>query len=197
MVLAKLDGYVPSLGDTIAVDIGGSVLRRYTVAGAGGDALEFVAVLTGLGPATPWLQSLAPSATMSGSGPERPVLAPEGAQGVLIVGDETSIGTALSVARSATVPVRAVIRSSSPLSDVHALLSSNGCVQVSVVPQGSDHAGDLAAAVAEWGTDATAVVAVGEQSANHAVRTAALALGIARDRVATRTFWRPDRTGLE
>lgn len=197
VVLERMDGYVPSAGDTVAVDVGGAVMRRYTVAGAGGGSLEFVAVLTGLGPATPWLCTLAPGASVSGTGPERPVTAPDGAVGVLVVGDETAIGTALSVARSVAVPVRAVIRSSSPLPDVGALLSSNGCETVTVVPVDAVHDADLAAAVAEWGADGAAVVVVGEQSANHAVRTAALELGIVRDRVATRTFWRPDRAGLE
>jgi NADPH-dependent ferric siderophore reductase len=202
VVLAGVDGYVPSAGDTVAVDVGGSVLRRYTVAGSQAGTLEFVAVLTGLGPATPWLRSLVPGATVRGQGPERPVTAPQGARGVLVVGDETAIGTALSVARSMAVPgagaaVRAVIRSSSPLPQACALLASNGCERVTVAPADASHDADLAAAVAEWGSDGAAVVVVGEQSANHAVRTAALALGIARDQVATRTFWRPDRTGLE
>jgi len=197
VVLAGLDGYAASPGDTVAIDVGGSVLRRYTVAGASAGSLEFVAVLTGLGPATPWLRSLVPGATVRGQGPERPVTAPEGARGVLVVGDETAIGTALSVVRSVQVPVRAVIRSSSPLPEAAALLESNGCDRVAIVPAGAAHDADLAAAVADWGADGAAAVVVGEQSANHAVRTAALALGVARDRVATRTFWRPDRTGLE
>jgi len=196
-VLAGLDGYVASPGDTVAIDVGGSVLRRYTVAGVHAGSLEFVAVLTGLGPATSWLRSLVPGATVRGQGPERPVTAPDGARGVLVVGDETAIGTTLSVVRSVPVPVRAVIRSSSPLPESAALLESNGCDRVAVAPADAVHGADLAAAVADWGADGAAVVAVGEQSANHAVRTAALAVGIARDRVATRTFWRPDRTGLE
>lgn len=197
VVLTALDGYVASPGDTVAIDIGGSVLRRYTVAGSRAGTLEFVAVLTGLGPATPWLRSLGPGATVRGQGPERPVTAPDGARGVLVVGDETAIGTALSVVRSVPVPVRAVIRSSSPLPEAGALLESNGCDRFAVVPADAAHDADLAAAVADWGADGTALVVAGEQSANHAVRTGALALGIARDRVATRTFWRPDRTGLE
>lgn len=202
VVLTGLDGYVASPGDTVAVDVGGSAMRRYTVAGAQSGSLEIVAVLTGLGPATPWLRSLVPGATVRGQGPERPVTAPVGARGVLVVGDETAIGTALSVARSvaaqgAGVPVRAVIRSSSPLPQACALLESNGCPHTTVASPDAVHDADLAAAVSEWGADGAAVVVVGEQSANHAVRTAALALGIARDRVATRTFWRPDRAGLE
>lgn len=197
VVLAELDGYAASPGDTVAIDVGGSVLRRYTVADAHAGTLEFVAVLTGLGPATPWLRSLVPGATVRGQGPERPVTAPDGARGVLVVGDETAIGTALSVVRSVPVPVRSVIRSSSPLPVAGALLDSNGCDRVTVVPVDAAHDADLAAAVTDWGAEGTAVVVVGEQAANHAVRTAALAHGIARDRVATRTFWRPDRTGLE
>lgn len=197
VVLAGVDGYVASPGDTVAIDVVGSVLRRYTVAGARAGTLEFVAVLTGLGPATPWLRSLVPGATVRGHGPERPVTAPDGARGVLVVGDETAIGTALSVVRSVPAPVRAVVRSSSPLPEAGALLESNGCGRVAVVPADAANDAHLAEAVADWGADGAAVVAVGEQSANHAVRTAALAVGMARDRVATRTFWRPDRAGLE
>jgi len=197
VVLTPPDGYVPSHGDTVAVDVGDGHVRRYTVAGTGGGGLEFVGVLTGLGPATPFLEALAQGATVSGTGPERPVLPPAGVRGVVVIGDETAVGTALSVARSVDVPVRAVIRSASALPDSVALLSSAGCRSASVVPAEAVHDGDLAAALAEWGADGTGVVAVGEQSANHAVRTSALALGIARDRVATRTFWRPDRAGLE
>lgn len=197
VALADLSGYAPNLGDTVAMDVGAEQQRRYTVAGAGDGTLEFVAVLTNLGPATPWLESLVPGAHASGKGPERPVLPPDSARGILVVGDETAIGTALSVVRSTTVPVHAVIRSASPLTDSVALLSSAGCRRVSVVPPPSAHEGDLADALAEWGADGSGVVVVGEQSANHAVRTAAVALGIPRERVSTRTFWRPDRTGLE
>jgi NADPH-dependent ferric siderophore reductase len=197
VVLGRVEGYAPNLGDTVAMDVGAGQLRRYTVAGAGRGALEFVGVRTGLGPATPWLESLVPGAQVSGKGPERPVLPPDGALGIVVVGDETAIGTALSVVRSAAVPVHAVIRSASALPDSAAVLSSAGCRRVSVVPDSAAHEGDLAAALAEWGADGTGVVVVGEQSANHAVRTAAVALGIPRERVSTRTFWRPDRTGLE
>jgi len=197
VVLERIDGYEPTLGDTVAVDVGGGQMRRYTVADATGSGLQFVGVLTGLGPATPWLESLVPGSTVAGRGPERPVLSPDGARGVVVFGDATAIGTALSVVRSVGVHVRVIIRSAVPMPDTTALLLESGCTSVSVVSATAVHEGDLAVVVDEWGSDGVGVVVVGEQAANHSVRTAAIALGISRERVATRTFWRPDRVGLE
>jgi NADPH-dependent ferric siderophore reductase len=41
------------------------------------------------------------------------------------------------------------------------------------------------------------VVLVGEQALNQQVRQHAFGLGVDKESLATRTFWRPDRAGIE
>jgi NADPH-dependent ferric siderophore reductase len=47
------------------------------------------------------------------------------------------------------------------------------------------------------GTQDSGVILVGEQSANQALRQHAFSLGLDKGRLATRTYWRPDKSGLE
>jgi len=176
-----------ALLDTIAVEMGG-VLRRYTVSSVGG-GLEFVAYRTKRGPATAYLDQLAVGAELTGLAPERPVkMPPADATRVVVAGDDTAVGVARAVAKAHPGPV-AVGIVGEVLDECVAALTD---AEVRVF--------DTNDQLLEWvGADVagTHFVLVGEQALNQQVRQHLFGLGVEKDNVATRTFWRPDREGLE
>lgn len=182
-------GYTATRGDTVALDVGDGALRRYTVSRTDEGGFDLVTVLTGNGPATPYLAGLSAGATVTGRAPERPVRPPVGVERLAVLGDATAFGTARSIADLTTT--RVAIADEPEFAPA---LSAIGAVSAEIV---ADAPAWLESLIAEGGVDGLGVVVVGEQSANHAVRQRALALGVSRDRVVTRTFWRPDRAGIE
>jgi NADPH-dependent ferric siderophore reductase len=176
--------------DTIAVDIGGE-LRRYSVSRSGADSVEFVAFRTGRGPATVYLDALEAGAPLIGLAPERPVKTPpDDAAVVLVVGDDTAVGVARALGMSHAGRTLVGIRGECAVDDVARLVDA------------PTHVFDAEDRLLEWVGERCAaaeahLVLVGEQSLNHRVRQHAFACGVDKDRVATRTFWRPDRAGIE
>ena len=185
-------GGMPALAllDTIAVDMGGA-LRRYTVSAVADSSAEFVAYRTRRGPATPHLDALHVGALVSGLAPERPVKTPPlDAKRVLVIGDDTAVGVARAVGTSHAGRISAAIVGEVLAESVAAL---TGAV-VAVV--------DSNDALLEWVTNAVPsagdyVILVGEQALNQQVRQHAFGLGVDKESLATRTFWRPDKEGLE
>jgi len=187
--LTDVVGYVPSRGDTVALDVGGGELRRYTASRVDGSGFDLVSVLTGNGPATPYLDGLSSDTRLSGRAPERPVLPPRGVERLAVLGDATAFGTARSVAD--VMPTRVAIADEAEFAPALAAIGADSAEIVTDAP------GWLESLVATDRADGLGVMIVGEQSANHAVRQRAYALGVPRERVVTRTFWRPDRAGIE
>jgi NADPH-dependent ferric siderophore reductase len=185
-------GGMPALAllDTIAVDVGGE-MRRYSVSRVAGDRVEFVAYRTNRGPATPWLDALAAGASVNGLAPERPVKTPPADAGrVLVVGDDTAVGVARAIGASHAGRVHVAIVGEVVPEDVVALTGA----EVRVV--------DTEEQLLDWVTKAAPqtrdyVVLVGEQALNQQVRQHAFGLGVDKESLATRTFWRPDRAGIE
>jgi NADPH-dependent ferric siderophore reductase len=186
-------GGMPALAllDTIAVDVGDGQLRRYTVSGVGEGTVEFVAYRTKRGPATRWLDALAEGQTVSGLAPERPVKTPPAdAARVLVVGDDTAVGVARAVGASHAGRVHVAIIGEVLPEDVVALTGATA------------HVMDTNDELLDWVTNTAPqaddyVVLVGEQALNQQVRQHAFGLGVDKESLATRTFWRPDRAGIE
>lgn len=181
---------VLDLLDTIAIDVGGT-LRRYTVSNVVEGSVEFVAYRTRRGPATAYLDSLQVGAHVAGLAPERPVKTPPPeATRVLVIGDDTAVGVARAVSVSHAGRVSTAIVGEVMPEAVAEL--TGAAVRVvdtndellawvtSVAPQSSDH-----------------LILVGEQALNQQVRQHAFGLGVEKDALATRTFWRPDKAGIE
>jgi NADPH-dependent ferric siderophore reductase len=173
--------------DTIAIDVG-SFLRRYTVSSTDG-GLEFVAYRTKRGPATPYLDQLAVGAELTGLAPERPVKTPPAdATRVVVAGDDTAVGVARAVTKVHTGRVAVGIVGEALAEDVVGL--TNADVRIF----------DTTDQLLEWvGADVAGAhfVLVGEQALNQQVRQHLFGLGVDKENVATRTFWRLDREGLE
>lgn len=176
-----------ALLDTIAIDVGGA-LRRYTVSATDG-GLEFVAYRTKRGPATAYLDRLAIGAELTGLAPERPVkMPPADATRVVVAGDDTAVGVARAVAKAHAGRVAVGIVGEVLPESVAALTGA----EVRVF--------DTNDQLLEWVGDDVAgahFVLVGEQAFNQQVRQHLFGLGVNKDNVGTRTFWRPDREGLE
>lgn len=186
-----------SVGDTVAIDVRpqSGVLRRYTVSAVSDSSFEFVAFRTQRGPATTFLNSLVPDAQLFGQGPERPVKLPTADLGhVVVLGDETVVGTAVATLCSTTAPVSVVVTSNIPLPVIDQLTNAT---QVQVCSTDDDTKNWLTHYVAQHGSDNVGIFLVGEQAANQSLRQHSFGLGVAKERVATRTFWRPDKEGLE
>ncbi|MFM8867421.1 MAG: hypothetical protein ACKOFZ_03960 [Ilumatobacteraceae bacterium] len=176
-----------ALLDTIALDVGGA-LRRYTVSSIDG-GMEFVAYRTKRGPATSYLDQLAVGVELTGLAPERPVkMPPADASRVVVAGDDTAVGVARAVAHEHAGRVAVGIVGEALPEAVAELTGA----EVRVF--------DTSDQLLEWvGADVVGAhfVLVGEQALNQQVRQHLFGLGVEKDNVATRTFWRPDREGLE
>lgn len=186
-----------SIGDTVAIDVVpiNGVLRRYTVCRATAEEFEFVGYRTGLGPATPFLEGLSAGDVLHGQGPERPVKLPSVAiPHVAILGDETVMGTAIASISSTTSPVHVVIKS---LKDLLELSRDISASSVTIANNDDDMKVWLTHFIQLHGAQNVAVFLVGEQAMNQTLRQVAFSQGIPKDQVATRTFWRPDKSGLE
>lgn len=203
------DNYRPTVLDTVAIDVGAAdvrsggtkadrdapVLRRYTVSAVGETSFDIVAFRTERGPATPFLDAVTAGSRVTGLGPERPVKTPgSGLTRVVVVGDETAVGTARAIAGLGTSRVSACVLSDHDLTSVRAAFPA---LELSIVADEAALLDWLGSEVGSGDPAATGVWVVGEQSVNHAVRTRAKELGVDKDNVATRTFWRPDRAGIE
>ena len=186
-----------SVGDTVAIDVNpqSGVLRRYTVSSVDDSSFEFVAFRTQRGPATAFLDVLLPDTQLFGQGPERPVKMPTADLGhVAVLGDETVVGTAVATLSSTSAPISVVVTSKIAIPDIDQLA---GATQVQVYSNYDDTKNWLTQYVAQHGSDNVGIFLVGEQAANQSLRQHSFGLGVAKERVATRTFWRPDKEGLE
>ena len=199
--------YRPTVLDTVALDVrtgaldvhtGASdeaVLRRYTVSAVGDTWFDIVAFRTERGPATAFLDGVRVGDRVSGLGPERPVKTPESdLTKVVVVGDDTAVGTARAVAGTNGSRVATCVMSAWDMSGV---VDAFPGLELSVVSNEDGLLEWLGNEVGSGDPATTGVWVVGEQSVNHAVRTRAKELGVSKDNVATRTFWRPDRAGIE
>ena len=183
------------VGDTIALHVGEGELRRYTVSAADVTSFEFVGYLTHQGPATAFLEALNVGSTLSGQAPERAVKMPESdAKWALVVGDETVVGSARGVVASTTSHVHVIVKSAQSLSDaamfVDATSFSTHMTDEHVISE-------VTKCVEVHGVGGAWALLVGEQSVNNKARQHLFSLGLSKDQVATRTFWRPDRAGIE
>ena len=199
--------YRPSVLDTVALDVRSgaldvrsgddaeAVLRRYTVSAVGDTWFDIVAFRTQRGPATSFLDSVRVGDRVSGLGPERPVKAPESTLAkVVVVGDDTAVGTARAIAGIDSVRFAACVMS---VCDMSGVADAFPGLALSVAANETELLEWLGNEVGSGDPATTGVWVVGEQSVNHAVRTRAKELGVSKDNVATRTFWRPDRAGIE
>lgn len=185
-------GDMPALSplDTIAVAAGGE-LRRYTVSSIADGTAEFVAFRTRRGPATPWLDALGVGDRVTGLAPERPVKNPPAdVTRVLVIGDDTAVGVARAMASLHPDRTAVGMVGESREEDIARLTTAE------VTVFGADEQ-LLAWVTAQATMPGTQLVLVGEQALNQRVRQHAFGLGIDKEAVATRTFWRPDRAGLE
>lgn len=186
-----------SIGDTIAIDVQptSGVLRRYTVSSVSTSAFEFIAFRTQRGPATAFLDMLSDGGHIHGQGPERPVKLPTGNQRyVVVLGDETVVGTAVAVLSATASPVSLAIKTSLSIPDIPQL---NGITTCATCDNDDDMKQWLTDFVTQHGSENVEVFLVGEQSANQLLRQHAFSLGVSKENLATRTFWRPDKAGLE
>ena len=208
LTMSMPGNYRPTVLDTIALDVRSgaldarsgaddaeAVLRRYTVSAVGDTWFDIVAFRTQRGPATPFLDAVSVGDRVSGLGPERPVKTPESELAkVVVVGDDTAVGTARAIATIDGSRVAACVMSER---DMSGMADAFPELAVSVVSNEAELLEWLGNEVGSGDPATTGVWVVGEQSVNHAVRTRAKELGVSKDNVATRTFWRPDRAGIE
>ena len=184
-------------GDTVAiqVEVSSQTLRRYTVSCTSSDTFEFVAFRTQRGPATPYLDGLSVGAQVQGQGPERPVKLPSNDMThVAVMGDETVVGTAIAIAGATRCPVSIAMKTTNALDQVSAFV---GASAMEACRDEDAMKSWLADFLTSQGTANVGVFLVGEQSVNQSLRQHAFSLGLDKDRLATRTFWRPDKAGLE
>jgi len=176
--------------DTIAIDVGDTP-RRYSVSAVNNDAVEFIGYRTRRGPATAFLETLEPGVVVSGIAPERPVkMPPEGAASVLVVGDDTVVGVARAVGHAHPGRVAVGVLGEALADEVSRVTGADVAIFASDF--------ELLAWVDERVTaPGTHLLVVGEQALNQRVRQHAFGLGVDKEALATRTFWRPDQAGLE
>jgi NADPH-dependent ferric siderophore reductase len=186
-----------SLGDTIAIDVEPTqgTLRRYSISFSSDNSFEVIAHRTQLGPATQYLDQLSQGDLIHGQGPERPIKLPtQEMKRVAVLGDKTLIGTAAAIAQSTTMPVQVAMKTETDATGIQDLL----CGATHAICKTDD---EMLSWLTEFarvnGTNDVGIFLVGEQAANQTLRQHAFGLGIAKERVATRTFWRPDKSGLE
>lgn len=186
-----------SAGDTVAIDIAppSTVLRRYTVSRVSADSFEFIACRTEQGPATAYLDRVSPGDDIFGQGPERPVKLPTSEMAhVAVMGDETVIGTAMAVTGATSSPVSIAVKTSRAMREI---IDAMDGATLSMCPDDDAMRMWLTSFLESHGTQDSGVILVGEQSANQALRQHAFSLGLDKGRLATRTYWRPDKSGLE
>ncbi len=186
-----------SLGDTIAIDVEPShgTLRRYSISSSSGDSFEFIAHRTQLGPATHYLDHVSEGDVLFGQGPERPVKLPtQEMKSIAVLGDETVIGTAAAISQSTQMLVQVAMKTEIDASGIQELLCG---ATYAICRTDDDMLSWLTEFVQVNGTSDVGVFLFGEQAANQTLRQHAFGLGVGKERVATRTFWRPDKSGLE
>lgn len=184
-------------GDTIAVDVAppSQLFRRYTVSRTTDTTFEFIGFRTARGPATEYLDQLSVGDALSGQGPERPVKLPTADMAhVIVIGDETVIGTAVAVSGANPKPVAVAVKTTHSVEQVSQVLQPS---MLSVCADEEAMKSWLTDFLTNTGVEKVGVFLVGEQSANQALRQHAFSLGVSKERLATRTFWRPDKVGLE
>ena len=184
-------------GDTIAVDIAApsQTFRRYTVSRTTETTFEFIGFRTARGPATEYLDQMSVGDALSGQGPERPVKLPTADMAhVVVMGDETVIGTAVAVMGATSKPVAVAMKTTHSVEQVSQFLQPS---MLSVCVDEEAMKSWLTNFLTNTGVESVGVFLVGEQSANQALRQHAFSLGVGKERLATRTFWRPDKVGLE
>lgn len=180
-----------ALLDTVAVDVGDGALRRYTVSRVIDDGFEFVTFRTGRGPATAWLDAVQVGDTVTGLAPERPVKTPPAdVQAVVVAGDDTAVGVARAVGASHAGRLAVGIVGAVLAEDVARLTGAD----VTVVDTDEQLVQWVGARATGTGTH---VLLVGEQALNQQLRQHAFGLGVTKDALDTRTFWRPDKAGIE
>jgi NADPH-dependent ferric siderophore reductase len=188
---------VLAAGDTVAIDVDppAQSLRRYTVSRVDSQSFEFVAFRTERGPATLFLDNLKTGDVLYGQGPERPVKLPTPDMArVVVLGDETVIGTAIAVAGATSGYVRVAVKTTRSVSEVSTITAAHS---VDALADDDAMKNWLTEMLQENGVAQTGVFLVGEQSTNQLLRQHAFSLGVTKDQLATRTFWRPDKAGLE
>ena len=197
-VVCSLPSNTPLVpGDTVGVDTAPQTLelRRYTVSRITDASFEFIGFRTQRGPATPYLDAISVGDHVHGRGPERPVKLPSPEMtSVAVLGDETAIGTSIAIAGATSVPVSVAVKTTLLLTQI---LSTMQTSTVSSCANDEEMKSWLLDFFERNGTESTGVFLVGEQSANQMLRQHAFSLGLDKERLATRTFWRPDKAGLE
>jgi len=184
-----------TVGDTVAIDVGEGELRRYTVSTADVATFKFIGYLTQQGPATAFLRALNAGSTLAGQAPERAVKMPDNdVKWAVVVGDETVVGSARGVVASMQSEVHVIVKSAQALSEASSLI---GATTFSKHMSDDEVIAGVTSCVKAHGTDGAWALLVGEQSVNNKVRQHLFSLGFSKDQVATRTFWRPDRAGIE
>jgi len=184
-----------TVGDTVAINVGVGELRRYTVSAADVATFEFIGYLTQQGPATAFLVALTAGSTLTGQAPERAVKMPDNdVRWAVVVGDETVVGSAHGVVASMQNEVHVIVKSAHSLSKAATLV---GATTFSRYVSDDEVIAAVTSCVEAHGTDGAWALLVGEQSVNNKVRQHLFLLGFSKDQIATRTFWRPDRAGIE
>lgn len=184
-------------GDTVGVDVEPQTqkLRRYTVSRVTDGTFEFIGFRTQRGPATPYLDNISVGDELHGQGPERPVKLPSPEVGhVAVLGDETVVGTSIAIAGATSAPVSVAVKTAQSLSQI---MPTMGTGSVSTCVNDDEMKSWLSDFFQHNGIETASVFLVGEQSANQTLRQHAFSLGLDKERLATRTFWRPDKAGLE
>lgn len=184
-------------GDTIAVDVvpATQMLRRYTVSRVTDGTFEFIGFRTSRGPATTYLDQLSVGDDLDGQGPERPVKLPTADMThVAILGDETVIGTAVAVIGATHNPTAVAVKTTKSVEQISHFLSATA---LSACTDDEAMKSWLTDFLTSKGADNVGIFLVGEQASNQSLRQHAFSLGVSKGCVATRTFWRPDKAGLE
>lgn len=197
-VVGALPGNTPLVpGDTVGVSVapGTQELRRYTVSRVTNDSFEFIGFRTQRGPATSYLDQISAGDELHGQGPERPVKLPSSEMThIAVLGDETVIGTAVAIAGSTSHPVSVAAKTSRSVTEITPTMGARTVFTCATEDEMKSWLADF---LQQHDVGDCGVFLVGEQSANQSLRQHAFSLGVEKDRLATRTFWRPDKAGLE
>ncbi|HYC24322.1 MAG TPA: hypothetical protein VEI94_16550 [Candidatus Bathyarchaeia archaeon] len=189
-LVMQADAPAPRAGAKVQLLLPSDDMRTYTPV-ASKDGFELLGWKHAGGPGSRWLSEVTTGTTVRFVGPQRSLELPPGK--VVLIGDETSVAVAASLERDRPGEVQALLQVRSP-DDVQAAAGAIG-LQPVVVPRGELRLlVDTIVAARKTAPDACVALTGGSELVL-GVRNALNQRGI--DRIKTKTYWVPGKTGLD
>ena len=152
----------------------------------------------GSGPGSAWICHAQPGDACDVFGPRASLEAGD-AHALVVIGDETSIGLARALQRgSVGTPVRCLleVNSSAPVRQAVARLNLEGTVLVDRTPQDA-HLEEIESHLPALASSSTTFMLTGKASTVQRLRRTLRGLGIPPNRLKSKAYWAPGKTGLD